>query len=228
MDILYLVDRLENLIASSRRMPLVSQIIVKEADILNIVDQLRTTIPDEIKQARRVIQDKERILAQAQAEANALLARARDESEMAVNREGLLKAAETRSQEMVRRAEDEAAMLKTEADGYVVETLRALRDHLNSIETDIGRSILSIEKGLATLEGEGGSEDENAEYEEEEPGESASPFQRRASSLADDTMGGPMFIQEDDGWAEENEEALQQEIPARPGRGYDRGSSSPA
>ncbi len=107
MDILYLVDRLENLISSSRRMPLVSQVIVKEADILNIIDQLRTTIPDEIKQARRVIQDKERILAQAQAEANALLARAREESEQAVNRQGLLKAAEARSKELVRRAEEE-------------------------------------------------------------------------------------------------------------------------
>lgn len=224
MDILYLVDRLENLIAGSRRMPLVSQIIVKEADILNIVDQLRTTIPDEIKQARRVIQDKERILAQAQAEANALLARARDESEQAVNREGLLKAAEVRSQEMVQRAEEQAAVLRTEADGYVVETLRALRDHLNSVETDIGRSILSIEKGLATLEDEGEAEQEDEEYYVEEPEQPARSLQQRASSLADDTMGGPMFVQEDDGWSDENEAAaaLQHEIPAQPVRRYDR------
>lgn len=207
MDILYLVDRLENLIASSRRMPLVSQIIVKEADILHLVDQLRTTIPDEIKQARRVIQDKERILAQAQAEANALLARARAESEQAVNREGLLKAAEARSQEMVRRAESEVTVLKAEADNYVVETLRALRDHLNSIETDIGRSILSIEKGLATLEGEGFAEDEYEEdaYPAEESNGVRPLAPRRASSLAADTMGGPMFVQEDDGWADDKE-----------------------
>ncbi len=226
---MYLVDRLENLIAGSRRMPLVSQIIVKEADIMNIVDQLRTTIPDEIKQARRVIQDKERILAQAQAEANALLARARDESEQAVNRQGLLKAAEARSQELVRRAEEEATALKTEADGYVVETLRALRDHLNSVETDIGRSILSIEKGLATLEGEMGEEDEdgNATYYVEEQNEHSRPAPRHASSLADDTMGGPMFVPENDNWAddEQAQAALQHEIPSRPAREYDRGSS---
>jgi len=77
VDILYLVDRLENLIASSRRMPLVNQIIIKEADILSIVDQMRTSIPDEIKQARRIIQEKERILAQAQARSTALLEWAR-------------------------------------------------------------------------------------------------------------------------------------------------------
>lgn len=231
VDILYLVDRLENLIASSRRMPLVSQVIVKEADILNIIDQLRTTIPDEIKQARRVIQDKERILAQAQAEANALLARARDESEQAVNREGLLRAAESRSQELVQLAEEEAAVLKTEADSYVIETLRALRDHLTSIETDIERSVLSIEKGLVSLEGARENEEEGAEdetyYAEELDGNSRSAPQR-ASSLANDTMGGPMFIQEEDDWADDDQapKSLQPEPLSRPVRGYDRSSSS--
>lgn len=216
MDILYLVDRLENLIATSRRMPLVSQIIVKESDILNIVDQLRTTIPDEIKQARRVIQDKERILAQAQADANALLARAREESEQAVNREGLLKAAEARSQELVRRAEEEAEQLKNEADGYVVETLRALRDHLSNIEMDVGRSILSIEKGLASLEGEAQMTGGDDVYYEDD----LNSMPRRAS-LAADTMGGPMVVQEEDEWADEAEmrEAPRQDIPSsRPAR----------
>src|SRR5436305_3897057 len=102
VDILYLVDRLENLIASSRRMPLVNQLMVKEADMLSIVDQMRTSIPDEIKQARRIIQDKERILAQAQADANKLMAHAREEAEQAVNREGLLRVAEERSLEILR------------------------------------------------------------------------------------------------------------------------------
>jgi len=221
VDILYLVDRLENLIAGSRRMPLVNQIIIKESDILNIVDQLRTTIPDEIKQARRIIQDKERILAQAQADANALLARARAESEQAVNREGLLKAAEERSQELLRRAEEEAEQLKNEADGYVIETLRALRDHLSSIETDIGRSILSIEKGLASLQGEPEeSLDESGYYEDER---AARPVPRRAS-LAADTMGGPMRLPQEEGtWSDELEEQepLQQDAPSRPARGYD-------
>lgn len=205
VDILYLVDRLENLIAGSRRMPLVNQIILKESDILNIVDQLRTTIPDEIKQARRIIQDKERILAQAQAEANTLLARAREESEQAVNREGLLKAAEVRSQELVHRAEREADQLKNEADGYVVETLRALRDHLTTIETDIERSVLSIEKGLASLQTNvenQQSEDTDIDYGDGDA-RSADALPRKAS-LAADTMGGPMYLPEEDRWEDED------------------------
>lgn len=198
IDILYLVDRLENLIVSSRRMPLVNQIMVREADILGIIDQMRISIPDEIQQARRIIQDKERILAQAQADANKLMTRAREESERALNREGLLRIAEERSQEMLRLADEKAEQLRVEADAYVTETLRALRDHLASIEMDVGRSILSIEKGLASLEQfpEGEEEGEEEAYEEDpQVSQPIRPVPRRAS-LAVDTMGGPMYQQD--------------------------------
>ncbi len=228
MDILYLVDRLENLIAGSRRMPLVNQIIIKEGDILNIVDQMRTTIPDEIKQARRVIQEKERILAQAQSEASTLLARAREETERAMNREGLLRAAEQRSQELVQKAEQQAQQkvqeadahaeqMKNEADNYVAETLRNIRDHLASIEMDISRDIISIEKGLESLglpfdESEANGDNDSSEAEQvdeqddyyDDAGEQdgsveyeviPSPMKSapRRSSLANDTIGCPMY-----------------------------------
>src|SRR6266702_2372742 len=188
MDILYLVDRLENLIAGSRKMPLVHQILIKEGDILNIVDQMRTSIPDEIKQARRIIQEKERILAQAQADATTLLSKAREESERAMNREGLLRAAEEHREHM-----------KLDADGYVAETLRNLKDHLASIEMDISRTILSIEKGLESLEipEEEGEEELEVYYEESEGSTELEdlpvrPVPRRAS-LANDTQGGPVY-----------------------------------
>ena len=124
---------------------------------------MRTSIPEEIKQARRIIQEKERILAQAQADASGLLTRAREETERAMNREGLLRVAEQRShdmvqqatehaQQMVRSAEEHCEQLKNDADGYAMETLRNLREHLLSVETDIARTVLSIERGIDSLE----------------------------------------------------------------------------
>jgi hypothetical protein len=222
MDILYLVDRLENLIAGSRRMPLVNQIIVKESDILSIIEQMRTTIPDEVKQSRRVIQEKERILAQAQADATALLARAREEGERAVNREGLLKVAEERSQQllqkteeqvhqMIRRAEEHSEHLKVDADAYVVETLRNLREHLTSVETDVSRTILSIERGLESLQEQPVEQGEDRQGMNnvddvddaegsgqivdgmEDPAPQAARSVPRRASLAADTMGGPNY-----------------------------------
>jgi hypothetical protein len=220
VDILYLVDRLENLIASSLRMPLLNQIVIKEGDILNIVDQLRTSIPDEIKQARRIIQEKERIIAQAQTDASALLAKAREEADKAVSRESLLRAAEERAKEILRRSEEQAQQLtrraeaegeqlKNEADAYVAETLRGLHEHLMGFETEVDRWILSIEKGLESLaaqndgaDGEDGGDTpapyaivakagDELEDEDEDPRPSRGhPIPRRAS-LANDTMGGP-------------------------------------
>jgi hypothetical protein len=188
IDILYLVDRLENLITSSRRMPLVNQIMVKEADILSIIDQMRISIPDEFKQARAILHDKERILFQAQADASKLMARAQEEAEVAVHREGLL-----------HLADEKAEQIKVEADAYVAETLRALRDHLTSIEMDIDRSILSIEKGLASLEL---PEEEGEQGIYVEVGKLQQNFQipaktmPRSASLAVDTMGGPIYPQD--------------------------------
>jgi len=208
MDILYLIDRLDNLIASSRRMPLLNQIMLKEGDILSIIDQMRASIPDEVKQARRVIQEKDRILSQAQTEASNLLAQARLEAEHALEREGLLEAAETRSQEIIqqakersqavlRHAEEEADRLKIEADSYVTESLRSLHEHLLSIETDVGRTIMSIERGLETMETSPEESEVLDEMDEEDSdvADHRPPPQApiRRASLAADTMGGPNF-----------------------------------
>jgi cell division septum initiation protein DivIVA len=206
MDILYLVDRLENLIASSRKMPLMNQLLLKESDILMIIEQMRTSIPEEVKQARRIIQEKERILAQAQSDAANLLARAREETERVMKREGLLHVAEERSQELVQqaairaqevvqRAEERAEQLEADADGYVTETLRNLREHLVNVEMEVSRTILSIERGLESLEEQQRAQAEEAEEEEDEMEERLPPAssQPRRASLAADTMGGPGY-----------------------------------
>ena len=204
MDILYLVDRLEHLVANSRRMPLVNQIILKEADILNIIDQMRTSIPGEVKQARRIMQEKEEILTQAQEEANNVVMQAREEAERAMSREGLLRAAEERAQEIVRRANEQAQtniqraeehtdQLQLEADSYALETLQNLREHLLSIETEIERTVMSIERGIDSLDGGHGAEGSGVEQDRdnrEEP--PLHPLSQR-TSLAADTLGGNSF-----------------------------------
>ena len=206
MDILYLVDRLENLVSNSKRMPLVNQIILKEADLLAIIEQMRTSIPGEVKQARRIIQDRDRILAQAQSDASMLLARSREETERVMTHEGLLQVAEERSQEMVRKANDQAQgivrraethteQMQVEADTYASETLRNLREHLLNVEMEIERTVMSIERGLDSLEGR--PEEETPENmstldDDDESTPHAHTLPRRAS-LAADTMGGPNY-----------------------------------
>jgi len=216
MDILYLVDRLENFISNGQRIPLVNQVILKESELLAIIDEMRTGIPAELKRAQRIIQEKEQILAQAQADATAIASRAREEAERVLSQNNLLHISEERAQEMmrrateqaqliVRRAEEQAVELRRESDGYATETLRNLREHLTDIETDLGRTILSIERGLETLTLQPSEPEEIDEELVAEGIESMNtqvmspsgvqlPSQPRPSSLAADTMGaGPLY-----------------------------------
>jgi len=221
MDILYLIERLETLVTSSKKMPLVNQVIIKEAD--NHYRATTTSVPTELKQARRINQERERILAQAQSEANNLIKQTSDEAERAITREGLLQVANDRSQEIIRRANEQAQMIvrraerhteqmQIEADNYAAETLRNLKEHLVQVETEIERLVMSeidknirsIELGLASLEGRPEEEELAAgergapEVANEEPPDPSHPSHPshtppRRASLAADTMGGPNF-----------------------------------
>jgi len=187
-------------------MPLINQIMVKESDILSILDQMRTVVPEEIKQARRILQERERILVQAQQDASDMLARSRQETEHVLSREGLLRRAEEHSQELVRRAtehsrelvrraEEHTEQLQAGADAYVAETLRNLKDHLTSIQGELDHTLLSIEKGLESLEAQQLAQENLEDRAEVDDEQDNAPLSSGAvphhASLARDTMGGP-------------------------------------
>ncbi|HEY5156343.1 MAG TPA: hypothetical protein VII93_00065, partial [Anaerolineales bacterium] len=77
MDILHLIDRLEELFNNSRPIPLTHNVIVDEDKFLDIIDQMRISVPEEVKKAQQVFSQKDRVMAQAQEEANRTLQLAR-------------------------------------------------------------------------------------------------------------------------------------------------------
>jgi hypothetical protein len=165
VDILYLVDRLENLITSSQHMPIGKRVLVNEQEVLQLIDQMRAAVPEEIKQARRLNQERERVLAQAQADASRIIAAAHEEAERLINDEEMLQLASERAAEIEREAEERARQLRDGADAYAAETLRGLEEQLTSLQVQVDQTILSIRKGLETL-GERAEEGEEEEVEE--------------------------------------------------------------
>ena len=91
MDILHLVDRLEELFNNSRAIPLTHNVIVDEDKFLDIIDQMRISIPEEVKKAQEVFTKKDRFMAQAQEEANRTLQLARDKANDLVDKEALFR-----------------------------------------------------------------------------------------------------------------------------------------
>ncbi len=146
MDIMYLVDRLEALVNGSRRVPLSSRIMLEEEDLLAIVEQMRQTIPNEIKQARRVLQDREQIIKQAQSEAEKIVTMARERAEYMINQDNVYYLAKERGEQMLSDAQRDALATHQEVKEYAQAVLGNLADQLQS-------QLHQVENGLKELDG---------------------------------------------------------------------------
>lgn len=125
-----LVDRLEELVTSAMRVPLSNRIMVEEEEFLTIIDQLRLSVPQEIKQARRVVQERQQIIATAQDEASKILATAKDRAEYLMNEQGLINEAKSRSEVILRQAKDGSKRSMSQVDGYALQVLTQLEETL--------------------------------------------------------------------------------------------------
>lgn len=147
MDILRLVDRLEELFNNSKPIPLTHSVVVDENAFMDIIDQMRISIPDDIKKSQQVLAQKDRILAQAQEEANRTVAMAREKSEKMVEKSDIYQSAQAKVDQIADQARKEAAQTQLDADRYVMETLTKLESELNRI-------LSQVQNGIKTLEAE--------------------------------------------------------------------------
>jgi hypothetical protein len=133
MDILHLIDRLEELFNNSRPIPLTHNVIVDEDKFLDIIDQMRISVPEEVKKAQQVFSQKDRVMAQAQEEANRTLQLAREKADDLVGKEVLIQDAQRRSGQIIDQARVEAENIKTDADQYVLDSLMGLQTELERL-----------------------------------------------------------------------------------------------
>lgn len=141
MDIQHLVDRLEQVLNDSFRFPLSAYLLVNEDRVFNIIDQMRVAVPEEVKRARRIEAEKERILAQAKEEAERIRELAKQEAAELVSRDTITTSAKQRAENILERARRDAEALHQDADAYVVEVLTKLED-------DLLRSLTVVRNGL--------------------------------------------------------------------------------
>jgi cell division septum initiation protein DivIVA len=147
MDILHLIDRLEEILNESRPFPFTHNVIVDEDRVLDLIDQMRVAIPEEVKKAQTLLAQRDRILAQAQEEANRTLAIAREKSEQLVERDAIVQAAQARAEQIVQQAHSDIESTRREADVYVVDTLTRL-------EVELDRSLSQVRNGIQMLQRE--------------------------------------------------------------------------
>ncbi len=167
MDSLHLIDRLEEMVAEGRRMPIGAGVVVDRRRLLDMVDQMRAALPNEIREADDVLKRRDEILERASEEAAIKLRRAQEQVDDILENESIVRAAQARADMLVREAEarGDRMLLDTEnqarsrlaeaeklanqqmdeADRYATEMLRRLSEQLQSFTKNVSTALDSLE-----------------------------------------------------------------------------------
>jgi F0F1-type ATP synthase membrane subunit b/b' len=155
VDIFYLVDRLEELVSIGKRVPFSGKVMVEENDFLALVDQLRIAVPNEIKQAQRVIRERQTIIADSHEEAAGILDAARKRAEYFVSQEGILNEARLQGEKMLQDAQDRRSRVLGEIDVYALEQFdrveAAMRDGLRMIEDTLADAATMMDEAKRSV-----------------------------------------------------------------------------
>lgn len=146
MDILHLIDRLEELFNESKPIWFTHSVIVDEDRMLDIIDQMRVSIPEEIKKSQQINAQHDRILAQAQEKADRILQLAREKGDQLLQQESLIQSAQTRAEQIIAQAREESEATRRESDEYVIETLTRLQDELQKTLGQVSNGILALQQ----------------------------------------------------------------------------------
>ena len=119
--------------------------IIDRDAALNLIDELRVAVPEEVRAAKRINSEGERIIEKAQEEAERIVARAQEQAAYLIEERGLTDAAEDESRRILATADDEAAAIRQGADDYAAGVL-------GSLEAEVTRTLRGIERGLAMLD----------------------------------------------------------------------------
>ena len=147
MDILHLIDRLEALLNEGSHPPLTKKVLIEEQRAWEIIDQMRIAIPEEVKKAKRINQERDRIIAQANEEGARIVELGKEEAERLTGDSEVTKAAQTRANTIIERAQREAEALKLDADDYTMQVL-------GKLDEDLTKALSIVRNGLLKLSGD--------------------------------------------------------------------------
>ena len=160
MDIQFLLERLEALIVNARKVPMTSQVVLEQGQTLEIVDQMRAAIPEEVRAARRINQEGERLIGRAKDESDHILAAAQEQAALLLQDHELMRRAQGESDQVLARAEAQAEETMRGADTYAADVLKRL-------ESDLETTLSTVRTYIAILEERLGGRPANGDREQE-------------------------------------------------------------
>ncbi|PJF40507.1 MAG: hypothetical protein D6737_14975 [Chloroflexi bacterium] len=146
MDIQHLIDRLEDLIDEGRHIPMSKHTMIDEERALEIIDQMRISIPEEIEKAARILAQRDHVLAQANEEAARIVQNAREQGMQLVDREAMVQAAQSRAANIIEEARQNAESITGDTDQYILNALGDLQQRLDNMLKEVHAGIEHVHR----------------------------------------------------------------------------------
>ena len=146
IEIHLLIDRLEALLVESRSfLPFTSNVILNRDQFFDIINQMRISIPEEVKKAQRVHRERDRVIAQANEEAERIIALANEQAAKRVTEHEIIQQAGEKAEIVLERARREAQEIRYGADDYARSVLQQLEEILIEQLTTVRNGIVALE-----------------------------------------------------------------------------------
>ena len=152
VDMQFLIDRLDGIMQQSRRAFFGGRVQVDEAEIQQIIDEMKVAFPQEVKQARRVLQEREHIIKSAQDEAEQIVMLARQQAEYLTSEHGLMQEARQRSERMLRDAQGERDTMMEDIRQFAFRSVSDVYNALEALEDAIAANRPRVRKVFESLQ----------------------------------------------------------------------------
>ncbi|HBQ28139.1 ATPase [Peptococcaceae bacterium SCADC1_2_3] len=148
MEMYSILNELEELIGNSTKIPFTRRLIVDEDKFLDYIDRIRASLPEEMRQAKWVIQEREKVIEGSKKEAERIIESAQKELEKRADESEIVQQAKVSANEILQKAEGLSNDIKQGARVYADEILQKLEEELNKVIKEIknGREELKIFK----------------------------------------------------------------------------------
>ncbi|MGH2629095.1 MAG: hypothetical protein ACRDHI_00860 [Actinomycetota bacterium] len=152
MDITARLNHLDELVREAKAMPLSASVLVNRDEVLELISQMQEVLPDEIKQARWIVKDREDLIAKARADAEDLVEQARGEQLKMARQEAIATRATEEADRVLAEADEQSRAMRREAEEYVDAKLAQFEIALRRVLEDSQASARALAKTLDQVE----------------------------------------------------------------------------
>jgi len=144
---------MDELIQEAKSMPLSSSVLVNREEFLELLEAARSELPEEIKQARWIVKDREELLAKARKTGETVVQKAQDEQRRLLSQEAVVREAVEEADRVLAEAREQGRQIRLEAEDYVDAKLAQFEIVLEKTYKELARSIGQVQRGREKLRG---------------------------------------------------------------------------